>query len=108
ARRSVVEVFPEASACSAFRWKRGRRAEYNRPTALLCWVRMGRQYPVSARYRFRLLTQRKSLVKLDAGTRGLILELRSPEIAGKVRTTGSSHRDFLPPIGSTPYECPML
>jgi hypothetical protein len=69
---------------------------------------MGRQYPVSARYRFRLLTQRKSLVKLDAGTRGLILELRSPEIAGKVRTTGSSHRDFLPPIGSTPYECPML
>jgi hypothetical protein len=47
-----------------------RRAEFNRPIASPCWVRMGGgNIRCRQRYRFRATPQRKSLVKLNTGLR---------------------------------------
>ena len=54
---------------AALKKNKARRAQYSRPTASPCWVRMG-QYPVQLRYRFRRTLQRNSLVKLDASDPG--------------------------------------
>jgi hypothetical protein len=66
------------SARRIARGKQSRRAEYNRPTASPCWVRMGTIFRCRSRYRFRATPQRKSLVKatrVNSGTGNAAVKL---------------------------------
>ena len=67
---SGSDISPSVGMWTIFRGKQSRRAEYDRPTALPCWVRMGDNIRCRPRYRFRIPPQRNSLVKLDAGAAG--------------------------------------